>query len=102
MVTLNDIGTIALRYYREKYDRSQRFGQYFVNHYVPLERLPWPELFYETDNAKALDMILDYLSPPKFTPEEEAEITADLARLEAEEQRETDELAHLDFLDKEM
>lgn len=56
-----NLGEAALNYYRKGYDKTQRFGQYFINHYVPSEHLPWPELFYETDNAKALLVILDYL-----------------------------------------
>ena len=35
-----------------------RLGQYFVGTYV---KYSWPELFYETDNSKAIHMITTYL-----------------------------------------
>jgi hypothetical protein len=58
---MKGIGQIAVEYYRKGYDKHQRFGQYFVNHYVSSEHLPWPELFYEEDNHKAILAICEYL-----------------------------------------
>jgi len=49
----------AVEYYRTKAHKSLRFGQYFVNHYLPDEYLPWPALFYETDSAVALAMLCE-------------------------------------------
>lgn len=57
---MKPIGEIALEYYRSGHDKTQRFGQYFVNYYVKNIHLPWPELFYETDNAKALEIAILY------------------------------------------
>ena len=56
-----DIGTIAVRYYREGRNKTLRFGQFFLNQYLP--DVAWPELYYETDSAKALLMIVKYLNP---------------------------------------
>ena len=55
------IGEIVVRYYREGYDRTLRFGQFFLNQYLPDKA--WPELYYETDNAEALRIICEYLNP---------------------------------------
>jgi hypothetical protein len=56
-----DIGNIAVRYYHEGHDKTLRFGQFFLNQYLP--DVTWDELYYEADNAKALLMILKYLNP---------------------------------------
>jgi hypothetical protein len=56
-----DIGNIAIRYYREGHAQTLRFGQFFLNQYLP--NVAWDELYYETDNAKALLMIVKYLNP---------------------------------------
>lgn len=50
----------------------QRLGQAFVNQFI---RHPWPELFYEEDEQKALNMIKQWLQnhcyfdtmPPQVT-----------------------------------
>lgn len=38
--------------------RWLRLGQWFVNRYI---KKPWPELFYEEDTQKAIEMISQYL-----------------------------------------
>jgi hypothetical protein len=55
-----NIGDIALRYYRDGYDKTLRFGQFFMNVYLP--DTAWQELYYETDNATAIKMIAEYLT----------------------------------------
>lgn len=56
---LTPIGEIALAYYRSGADKTLRFGQFYINKYKP-DGTAWPELFYETDNSKAMDMIMDH------------------------------------------
>ena len=41
-----------------KRQKSQRAGQLFVNTYL---QVPWPELYHETDERKALGMIKQWL-----------------------------------------
>ena len=53
----NPIGEAAVEYYRSGADKTQRFGQFYINRYMPATTV-WPELFYEEDSAKALKMIL--------------------------------------------
>ena len=62
-----NVGEVAVTYYRDGHDKQQRFGQYFINHYVPVEHLPWPELFYEEDNGKCITMISEYLEKYPLT-----------------------------------
>lgn len=50
----------AKNYYSTGANKSQRFGQFFYNRYIHTGK-PWPELFYETDNAKAIEMIVNYI-----------------------------------------
>lgn len=52
------VGEAALEYYRSGADKTQRFGQFYYNRYIH-DGQPWPELFYETDNAKAIEMIVE-------------------------------------------
>jgi hypothetical protein len=47
-------------YYRTHADGVTRFGQYFCNRYLA-EGETWPELFYETNNVTASQLITDYL-----------------------------------------
>lgn len=56
---LTPIGEIALAYYRSGAHKTLRFGQFYINKYKS-DGTAWPELFYETDSAKAMDMIMDY------------------------------------------
>lgn len=58
---VEDVGPAVVSYYRDGYSKTQRFGQFFVNNYVPEQFLPWPELFYQTDDEKALRTILDFV-----------------------------------------
>lgn len=44
-------------YFRSGAHKSQRFGQFYINRYMPSDTV-WPELFYEKDSEKALYMIL--------------------------------------------
>lgn len=53
----NPIGEAAVEYYRTGVDKSQRFGQFYINRYMPSSTV-WPELFYEEDSEKAVRMIL--------------------------------------------
>ena len=50
----------------EKERKHQRLGQFFVNNYV---KYSWPELFYEEDEEKALNMIQIYLNHYQYTEE---------------------------------
>ena len=54
---LNPIADAAVQYYRTGAHQTQRFGQFYINNYMPAGTV-WPELFYEEDNAKALELIL--------------------------------------------
>lgn len=47
----------AVKYFRSGAHKTQRFGQFYINNYMP-SGTDWPELFYEEDNDKALYMIL--------------------------------------------
>jgi len=44
--------------YRREADTTLRFGQWYINTYRPAHN-PWPELFYERDDDKAWQMIID-------------------------------------------
>lgn len=48
------------QYYRDGLDATERFGQYFCNRYLA-EGESWSELFYETNNVTASQLIADYL-----------------------------------------
>lgn len=48
----------AVKYFRSDAHKTQRFGQFYINTYMPSDTV-WPELFYEEDNDKALKMILE-------------------------------------------
>lgn len=50
------VGQAAVEYYRSGANKTQRFGQFYCNQY--LGGTPWPELFYEADNAKAILMLM--------------------------------------------
>lgn len=56
------VGEAALQYYRHqaKTRKPLRFGQFYINEYMPADT-KWPELFYETDNAKAILMIAEQI-----------------------------------------
>lgn len=47
-----------VEYYKTGAHKTQRFGQYFINYYLPAEYSPWPELFYERDNDKAMQVLI--------------------------------------------
>jgi hypothetical protein len=47
----------AVEYFRSGAHKSQRFGQFYINRYMPSDTV-WPELFYEKDTKKALELIL--------------------------------------------
>lgn len=52
---MKTIEKILLEYYsKESHVKHLRFGQWFCNHYIAE---PWPELFYQTDIAKAIATI---------------------------------------------
>jgi hypothetical protein len=42
-----------------------RLGQHFVNLYI---KKPWPELYHERDDAKAQEMIYQYLVDHRYYP----------------------------------
>lgn len=52
-----------IQYYKNDAEKHQRFGQYFVNYFLPREYTPWPELFYEKDTRKAVDLLIEKFSP---------------------------------------
>lgn len=51
------IGVAAVEYYNSGADKTQRFGQFYINTYMPADT-NWPELYYEEDSAKAVLIIL--------------------------------------------
>jgi len=53
----NPIGEAAVEYYRSGADKTQRFGQFYINYYMPSDTV-WPELFYEKDSKRAVELIL--------------------------------------------
>lgn len=53
----NPIAEAVVEYYRSGADKTQRFGQFYINRYMPASTV-WPELFYEEDNEKALNIML--------------------------------------------
>lgn len=57
----NQIGEIATRYFFSRANEKQRFGQFFVEWYLPPDA-KWSELFYEEDNAKAFYMVMEFLA----------------------------------------
>lgn len=59
------LGEAAVKYYNTGADKTQRFGQFFCNQYLP-EGETWSELFYETDNFKAIQMILNRYFPQEM------------------------------------
>jgi hypothetical protein len=59
-MTTPSIGEIAARYFREGHDKTQRFGQFFINYYMPSDTV-WPELFYEEDDTAAVEAVIQYL-----------------------------------------
>ena len=46
----------AVKYVRQGVQKTRRFGQYFINYYMPSETV-WSELFYETDTFRAMELI---------------------------------------------
>lgn len=56
--TNTPVAQALLEYYRSGRNTILRFGQYYVNWHMPSDT-QWPELFYETDTAKAIQMIVD-------------------------------------------
>lgn len=58
MPTLPSV-TILLEEYEKEGKPHLRLGQYFVGNYV---KYSWPELFYETNQEKALESISSYLN----------------------------------------
>lgn len=50
--------------------KNLRFGQFFVNNYVDTSALPWPELFYEENTKKAIDMAYQYFIDTFYDEEE--------------------------------
>lgn len=62
----------AMKYYSTGADKTQRFGQFFVNTYMPPDTI-WPELFYEENNLKVVTMIVDHIEGKK----NEQELTND-------------------------
>lgn len=51
-----DIGKLHNEYYNHEGVKHLRFGQWFVNTYV---EGVWPELFYEKDQSRAFEMIME-------------------------------------------
>lgn len=49
-------GEAAVRYVRHGIQDTQRFGQYFINEYMPSGSV-WPELFHELDTFAAMELI---------------------------------------------
>ena len=64
------VGQAALEYYRSGAHKSQRFGQFYYNRYIH-DGKPWPELFYETDAAKCIEMICEREEAERFRREKE-------------------------------
>jgi hypothetical protein len=66
METLNEFGVamVVSKYYSLGANKTQRLGQFFINHYLPANTV-WPELFYEEDITKASMMMLNYLEQEK-------------------------------------
>lgn len=54
----------AMKYYSTGADKTQRFGQFFVNTYMPPDTI-WPELFYEENNLKVITMIVNHIEGKK-------------------------------------
>ena len=52
-------------YFRD--NQQLRLGQQFVNLYI---KEPWPELFYEEDNYKAIEMISQWLKDNQYWEKE--------------------------------
>jgi hypothetical protein len=52
------VAQALVEYYRSGRSTHQRFGQYYINNHWT-RGIPWPELFYETDTAKAIQMITE-------------------------------------------
>lgn len=63
MLTLPSV-TILLEEYEKEGKPHLRLGQYFVGNYV---KYSWPELFYETNQEKALESISSYLNHYQYT-----------------------------------
>ncbi len=61
MVTANNLSAHLLNYH-DKYKKNLRLGQWFCNYHVPACDLPWPELYYQTDYNKCLDIITKYIT----------------------------------------
>lgn len=53
---LHPIAVAQEEYYRSGADKTQRFGQFYINNYMPASTV-WPELFYEEDTEKALNIM---------------------------------------------
>ena len=53
----NPVAEAAVEYFRSGADKTQRFGQFYINNYMPSDTV-WPELFYEEDSQKALYILL--------------------------------------------
>jgi hypothetical protein len=45
-----------VQYVRRNLQNTQRFGQFFINQYMPSNTV-WPELFYEPDVFTAMELI---------------------------------------------
>lgn len=62
---------LVVQYFRHqaKTRKPLRFGQFYINEYMPADT-KWPELFYETDNAKAILMIAEQIELARKKSEE--------------------------------
>lgn len=63
---IDAIPDALLEYYQTDKYKTQRFGQFYINQYMPSNTV-WPELFYERDIFKAQQMIINriYGGQPK-------------------------------------
>lgn len=51
-----DYHRAAVEYVRSNAQKTQRFGQFFINYYMPGDTV-WPEVFYEPDVFRAMEII---------------------------------------------
>lgn len=59
---MDKLTTVILSYYRTKANKTQRLGQYYINHFVDTKDLPWPQLFYETNNKVIIKLIENHIN----------------------------------------
>lgn len=56
---------ILSRYIKRHYNKKDglRLGQRFVNEYI---KHPWPELFYQVDQAKTIQLIMKWMEDLQY------------------------------------